>query len=135
LKSILKIKIMEIIGKLIKKLAPVTGEGKNGTWKKQSFVIETQTEFPKQICFTVWGDKVDFNSITETDIVKVHFDIESREYNNNWYTDLKSWKVDLTTAGGGTSGGGTAPSMNAPAFSEKDIPFTLEDDPGDDLPF
>lgn len=121
---------MEIIGKLIQKLPPVTGEGKNGPWKKQSFVIETQGEYPKKICFTVWGSKVDFNSITESDIVKVYFDIESREYNNNWYTDLKSWKVELNSVGGGTTS-----ANDLPPFSEKDIPFDLEEDPGDDLPF
>jgi len=120
---------MEIIGKLIHKLPPVTGEGKNGTWKKQSFVIETQSEYPKKICFTSWGDKIDMNSFTESDIIKVHFDIESREYNNNWYTDLRTWKIELNSPGGSGS------INDFPPFTEEDIPFALDEDPGDDLPF
>ena len=47
---------MEIEGKLIKKLEPISGEGRNGTWKKQNFVIETFDNYPKKVCFTVWGD-------------------------------------------------------------------------------
>ncbi|PLX07545.1 MAG: hypothetical protein C0596_11510 [Marinilabiliales bacterium] len=121
---------MEIEGKLIKKLPPVTGDGKNGPWKKQNFVIETQADYPKMICFTTWGDRVDFNSFTESDIVKVYFDIESREYNNNWYTDLKCWKVEVNQAGGSDS-----PSGDIPPITENDIPFEVDDDPGDDLPF
>ena len=121
---------MEITGKLIKKMPPVTGESKNGAWKKQNFVIETQTDYPKNICFTTWGDKVDFNSFTESDTVKVFFDIESREFNNNWYTDLKCWKVEIAQ-----SGGLIPPTGDLPPMTEENIPFELEDDPGDDLPF
>jgi hypothetical protein len=121
---------MEIIGKLIKKLPPVTGESAKGPWKKQSFVIETQADFPKSVCFTTWGDKVELNSFTESDIIKVHFDVESREYKDNWYSDLKCWKIELNASGGSTN----TISEIAP-LSEKDIPFELEDDPGDDLPF
>ena len=122
---------MEITGKLISKLQPVTGEGKNGPWKKQSFVIETQADYPKKVCFTAWGDKIEINSLTESDIIKVYFDAESREYNNNWYTDLKCWKVELSSPGNGS----THTNEMLPPISEKDIPFDLEDDPGDDLPF
>ena len=122
---------MEIIGKLIQKLDPVTGEGKNGAWKKQNFVIETAGDYPKKICFTTWGDKVDFNAFTESDTVKVFFEAESREYNKNWYTDLKCWKVEVTSSGGTNAPMGDTP----PKITEDDIPFELSDDPGDDLPF
>jgi len=128
---------MEILGKLIKKLDPVTGEGKNGPWKKRNFVIETQSDYPKKVCFTTWGDRVDFNGFTESDMVKVFFDVESREFNNNWYNDLKCWKVEVMSAGGTNSpaAGAAAPTGSAPLPSIEDEPFELGDDPGDDLPF
>ena len=31
---------MDITGKLLQVLEPVTGEGKNGTWKEQEFIIQ-----------------------------------------------------------------------------------------------
>lgn len=121
---------MELTGKLIKKLEPVTGEGKNGPWKKQSFVIEVPSDYPKKVCFTVWGDKAGLNSFTETDIIKVSFDAESREYNDNWYTDLRCWKIELNSPGNSAQ-----PTQEQPAFTSNDVPFEIEDDPGDDLPF
>ncbi len=50
---------LEIKGKLIKKLQVQTGEGKNGTWKKSSFVIETGGDYPKKVCFIAWNGKSD----------------------------------------------------------------------------
>jgi hypothetical protein len=29
-------------------------------------------------------------------LLQIDFDIESREYNNKWYTDIKAWKIELT---------------------------------------
>lgn len=125
-------KIMEIIGKLIKKLPPVTGESKNGTWKKQSFIIETISDFPKKICFVIWQDKADLNSVTETDLVRVYFDIESREYSNNWYTDLKCWKIELEKPGDGND---LNISAGQPFNYHDEVDMNIDDDPGDDLPF
>jgi len=28
-------------------------------------------------------------------ILKIDFDIESREYNSKWYTDIKAWKIEV----------------------------------------
>ncbi len=128
---ILKKKIMEIVGRLIQLLPPVTGEGKNGAWKKQSFVIEIQSDYPKKICFVTWGDKVDLNSMTESDTLKVYFEPESREYNGNWYTDLRAWKIEIMSAGGTPVSGNTPPLP-----TENDIPpLMMEEEDGDDLPF
>ena len=50
---------MEISGKVIKILPLVKGQGKNGEWKKQEIVIETPGQYPKPVCFSLWGDKID----------------------------------------------------------------------------
>jgi len=97
---------MEIKGKL-QIILPVTeGTSKNGTWKKQEFVVETnEGKFPKQIHMNVWGaDKVDeFKRYKIGDILTFSLDISSREYNGRWYSDIRAWKIQ---AGGGTSTGG-----------------------------
>lgn len=84
---------MDISGKVIIVLALQSGEGKNGQWKKQEFILETQAQFPKKICFSLWGDKVDQARLQEGETVSVSFDLESREFNGRWYTDAKAWKV------------------------------------------
>jgi Domain of unknown function (DUF3127) len=85
---------MDLQGRLIKKLDPVTGTGKNGEWRKQDIVIETLTEYPKKVCLTIWGDKIDLNQYELGDQVHAFIEIESREWNNKWYTDVKAWRME-----------------------------------------
>ena len=85
---------MELTGKIIKVLPMQTGTGKNGTWKKQEYILETNGQVSRKVCFNIWGDKIDQYKLTEGNDVKVSFDLESREYNGKWYTDVKAWKVD-----------------------------------------
>lgn len=87
---------MEKTGTIIHILPLKTGEGKSGTWKKQEFVIETDEQFKKKICFQVWGDKIDTSKISEGSKATVSLDVESREFNGNWYSDIKAWKIQLT---------------------------------------
>jgi hypothetical protein len=57
--------------------------------------VETQEQYPKKVCFSAWGDKVSIlKSFKTEDTVKVSFNIESREFNGRWYTDLRVWKIE-----------------------------------------
>jgi len=49
---------LELSGKIIQLLAEQTGTGKNGQWLRQDFIIETQEQYPRKVCFSAWGDKV-----------------------------------------------------------------------------
>lgn len=90
---------LEISGKIIQLLPEQTGNGKNGTWVRRDFVIETTEQYPKKVCFSGWGDKASLVSgLTPGQTVKVSFNPESREYNGKWYTDLRAWKIETTTA-------------------------------------
>jgi hypothetical protein len=86
---------VEIKGKLTHVLPVQSGEGKNGTWKKQDFIIETDGQYPKKVCLTIWGDKFNETFLTIGNELLVSFDAESREYNGRWFTDLKAWKIEL----------------------------------------
>lgn len=101
---------MEITGKIIRILPMQSGQGRNGEWRKQDFVLETNEQYPKKVCFTVWGDKIDMFNIQMDEELVVSITIESREYNERWYTNVQAWKVDR-------------PSMMAPPFDEANMPF------------
>lgn len=88
---------MNIKGKVIKVLPEQTGQGKNGEWKKQEIIIETEGQYPKKVCVSLWGDKV--GTVLNGANIDAQLDPESREYNGRWYTELRAWKVD---AGGGS---------------------------------
>ena len=86
---------LSIIGELVKILPEQSGESARGTWKKCNFIIKTREKYSKSICIVAWGDKInDLNVFKPGDIVNVHFNLESREYNERWYTDVKMWKID-----------------------------------------
>ena len=85
---------MEIKGRLVKILPAQTGQGRNGEWKKQEFVLELEGTYPRKVCISAWGDKVNVSLLVEGTMLNVHFDIESREFNGKWYTNLTAWKVE-----------------------------------------
>ena len=85
--------IVEIIGKIIEILPEKSGQSTNGEWRKQEYILETETSYPKKICFVVWGDKIEQFNLKKGESVEVSVDLESREYNGRWYTDVKAWKV------------------------------------------
>ncbi len=85
----------ELTGKVLQVLPEQTGTGRNGQWSRQDFIVETQEQYPKKVCFSAWGDKVSqLKTFKTDDIVKVSFNIESREFNGRWYTDLRVWKIE-----------------------------------------
>jgi len=90
---------LEISGKLLQVLPEQTGTGKNGQWIKQDFIIETQEQYPRKVCFAAWGDKASLvKNLKSGSQVNVSFNAESREFNGKWYTDLKAWKIDSQTS-------------------------------------
>ena len=110
---------MQVTAKLIQILPLQTGTNKSGAaWKKQDIIVETAAQYPKKICISIWGDKIDKNLLQEGAQLTISFDVESREYNGRWYTDVKAWKVESA---------GSAPtrteSFDPPAPEENDLPF------------
>ncbi|MBO9199778.1 MULTISPECIES: DUF3127 domain-containing protein [Niastella] len=122
---------MDISGKIIQFLQVQSGQGKNGTWKKQEFILETGDNYPKKVCIAVWGDKIDMGSFKTGDLVDVSFDVESREYNGRWYTDVKAWKMVPKNGGGGAG----APAANNANFNTMPGSFEASAAGDDDLPF
>jgi hypothetical protein len=120
---------LELTGKLSQFLPEVSGTGKNGTtWTKRDFVIETTDNFPKKICLSAWGDKTaELTGVGVGEMIKVSFDVQSREYNGKWYTDLRAWKIEKMGA-------------SAPGTVQNEGPGTFDAAPAgesavDDLPF
>lgn len=121
---------LELSGKIIQLLPEQTGTGKNGQWLRQDFVIETQEQFPRKVCFSAWGDKVSLVKALKTDTeVNVSFNVESREYNGKWYTDLRVWKIDMQNQSAGqpvadnSTGLEPLSASDSEETGENDLPF------------
>ncbi len=98
-----KVVTMELNGKIIELLPEKSGESANGPWRKQEYILETDGQYPKKVCFMAWGDKIDQFDIKQGDNLVVSVDLESREYNGRWYTDVKAGKVSRAGEGAGES--------------------------------
>ena len=90
-----------ITGEVTDVLDEESGQGKNGIWRKQQFIIETTGQYPKQVAVVQWGDNIDKFGIKKGETVTAHIDIQSREFNGRWYTDVKAWKITRDQASGG----------------------------------
>lgn len=130
---------MEITGKVIAVLPEEGGTAKSTgkPWRKQNYVIETPGTYPRKVCFNIFGDRIDqFKSVLVlNNDVTVSFDLESREFNGKWYTDVRAYNV-VAAAG--------APAAGAPAAYSAPIAGDFPPAPADlspaagsaeDLPF
>lgn len=117
---------MQLEAKLIRILPLQKGTGKNGEWKKQDIIVETEGKFPKKVCVSIWGDKINESILKEGNMLDISFDVESREYNDRWYTDVKAWKVELA---------GKAAEVEPPESFDNNSSFEEEHLSEDDLPF
>ena len=87
---------MEIKGQIISIGQLQTGATKTGgTWQKQEIVIMQDTDYPKPACITFFGDKVEkIKGFFTGETITVSVNIESREYNGRWYTEVNGWRVE-----------------------------------------
>ena len=123
---------MQLSAKLIQILPLQSGTGKNGEWKKQDIIVETQEQYPKKICVSVWGDKIPSQPLIVGINLLIDIDIESREYNDRWYTDVKAWKIQVS----GEEKSLEIIQNNVASNSEKDSStIGIFDDEDDVLPF
>ncbi len=144
---------MEIVGKIVQVLPAQEGVSKNtgNPWKIQAYILETQEQYPRRVCFEIFGeDKIKNNPCNVDDLVTVSFDIESREFNGRWYTSIRAWRVqqgDTTAATqpAPVAAGTQAAPQTAPA-APQDAPQPMAGnlqtfdsvagaDEGTDLPF
>jgi hypothetical protein len=132
---------LELIGKLVKTLPVQSGTSARGTWSKQDFIVETQEQYPKKICVSAWGERVNELSVmAEGDVLKVSFNLESREFNERWYTDVRAWRIEKQQAGATTAAssvqtvpGAVSPLPSSPPPTEE--PLDASQQEADDLPF
>ena len=123
---------MELSGKVIAVLEPRGGVSKTGNpWKVQEYVIETHDQYPRRMCFDVFGeDKITQFNIQVGEELTVHFDVDAREWQGRWFNSIRAWKVERVSAQQSTpvDAGVPFPPMNA-------APVDFSGDEKDDLPF
>lgn len=125
---------LEIIGKLQQLLPLQSGSSARGEWSKQEFIIETVEQYPKKVCVSAWGDKAkELSGVAIGETLKVSINIESREFNGRWYTDVRAWRIERENSSQQTAtpqNAGVATPLSANDYSD----FGAAEEV-DDLPF
>lgn len=126
---------LSVTGRIIQVLPPQGGTSKAGNqWRKQEYVLETEDDYPKKICFNFFNDRIDQNPLQIGDRINLQFDLESREYNSRWYTDVRGWKADKIDNNIQMNNGPAAPEAMGPAISTMAQDLSPADS-DEDLPF
>lgn len=85
---------MEIQGKVIAVLPERSGVSARGEWKSQTYVIETQEQYPKKMAFDVFGaDRIASFGIQLGEVINVSFDIDAHEYQGRYFNQIRAWNV------------------------------------------
>ena len=123
---------MEFEGKVLHILPPTSGQSARGTWERQIVVFEQPNkQYGKEIAVTFMNKSQEVSTLRQGESYIVSFDIESREYQGRWYTDVRAWRVQPT-------------QQAAPQPPMQDLPPILEEAPVassssagviDDMPF
>lgn len=88
---------MEITGKIIAVLPANSGvSARTGNpWMSQEYVLETHDQYPKKICFRIFGeDRIKQHNIQSGEELTVSFDIDAHEYNGRWFNSINAWAVN-----------------------------------------
>ncbi|MCR4765954.1 MAG: DUF3127 domain-containing protein [Bacteroidaceae bacterium] len=128
---------MEFSGKVIAILPTRTGVSKatGNEWKVQSYVVENHDQFPRRMCFEVFGaDKIDQFNIQMGEELNVSFDIDARQWQDKWFNSIRAWKVERVQDA--AAEGQQPVDVNVPPFVAEPPAFQGgENNAADDLPF
>lgn len=126
---------MELTGKIIAVMEPRGGISKAGnSWKTQEYVLETHEQYPRKMCFEVFGEeKINQFAIKGGEEVTVSFDIDAREWNGRWFNSIRAWKIERVAVQPAAPGANNTDSLaGLPPVPPESF---ASNDAADDLPF
>lgn len=107
---------MELQGKVIAVLPERSGVSARGEWKSQTYVIETQEQYPKKMAFDVFGaDRIASFGIHSGEVINVSFDIDAHEYQGRYFNQIRAWNVTKVSQQTAAQGGGFSGNVQSSA--------------------
>ncbi len=123
---------MEFEGTVYKILPLTKGTSARGDWQRQDVVFEmNEGSFTRKICVTFFNRPDDVAKLREGAAYTVSVNIESREYNGRWYTDIRAWRLQPKQ----THAPAMPPMPDMPPIAEEPTYASAPAAEVDDLPF
>lgn len=93
---------MDFQARVIQFIGETSGVSKAGNpWKKKEWLVETFDQYPKKIRVQCFGDRAEAMNLENGKDYRLFVDIESREFNGRWYTDVSVYRADENMQGQG----------------------------------
>ncbi len=127
---------MEFQGTVFKIMPENKGVSARGEWQRQEVIFEMMDgAYARKVAVTFFNKPNDVAGLTVGSSYNVSFNVESREYNDRWYTDIRAWRVVPADAAQAAPAAAPQQSYAAPqpAAAPQAAPATADD--VDDLPF
>ena len=113
---------MEFEGTVFRIMPATSGQSARGAWQRQEviFDMKSQSQYPRKVCVTFFNKPEEVARLTVGAEYTVSIDIESREYNGKWYTDVRAWRIVPKEQTPPTPAGGVnPPTYSAPMPTEE----------------
>ena len=128
---------MEFEGKVLQIFPLQSGTSARGPWQRQDVLFEMPQEFSRKLCVKFFNRPDDVARLKVGELYTVSVNVESREYNGRWYTEVNAWRVQgkqpqATPEAAPVPDMGSyseapvsspAPAFTAPAPEVDDMPF------------
>nr|DAU00391.1 MAG TPA: Single-strand binding protein strand beta-sheet extended loops.85A [Caudoviricetes sp.] len=124
---------VELTGRIALILPLEQGVSKAGnSWRKQVFILETQGQYPRKVAISLLNDNIDKYAIQVGKVVTANLEIESREWNGKWFTEVRAWQVTSPQA----QPVAPAPQPTTQAYTQQvATPAPAQPQAAEDLPF
>ncbi|MFR9650753.1 MAG: DUF3127 domain-containing protein [Rikenellaceae bacterium] len=132
---------MEFQGTVIKILPEKRGTSARGEWQRQEVIFEIMdgSQYSRKAAVNFMNKPMEVQALHVGTTYNVSFNIESREYNERWYTDIRAWRVTPVVADAqpeAAATGYSAPQPSAASYSAPQPTSAASSaDEVDDLPF
>lgn len=125
---------MEIKGEIIAVLPSKSGVAKSGKeWQSQEYVLETSDQYPKKMCFTVFGsENINTFGLTIGETATIYFNVDAKQWQDRWFNSITAWKVDKEANAPNYA---NAPANQSAQPAQSKEPPISSGDQKDDLPF
>ncbi len=128
---------MEFEGTVFEILPAASGTSARGEWQRQEVVFEVMDgQYARKVVVTFFNKEAEVKSLVKGQSYNVSINLESREYNGRWYTNVNGWRVQPKQEAAPAPAPSTMPPMpSAPIASEPTYAAASAAEEVDDLPF
>ncbi len=127
---------MEFEGTVYEVLPAASGTSARGEWQRQEVVFEVMDgQYSRKVVVTFFNKEAEVKSLVKGQSYTVSINLESREYNGRWYTNVNGWRVQPKQAAAPAPAPDAMPPMpSAPVATEPSYGSSASEEV-DDLPF